>query len=426
MIALVVCIFICVLFLGFPIFMSIALSTFVPVMVSDIATAPQILRATVSGVNSTVSLAIPLFMLSGVIMSRGKISEKLFDVFTLLVGRIPGGLPIAVVLTGVFYGAICGSGVAATAAIGAMAVPTLLAIGYEKNFVAALIASAGCIGVIIPPSIPMMTFALVTNCSVGNLFTAGFIPGVICAVAMIIYIELYCRTSGENKELIKKKYNELRSRGVYNVLKDSFWALLSPVIVLGGIYAGIVTPTEAAVISVFYSLFVCLLIYRSIKIKDILAIIRESIQSFAPLGLLLGFAIAFGRVLSLLQVPDTLANFLVTTFNGKGLFLLMLVIFLLIIGMFMDVGPAIIIFAPILLPVMQLMGVDVIQFGIISVVALAIGLFTPPYGLNIFVAAPLCNTSVADLAKYAFKFAITFILALLIITYVPWVSLALL
>lgn len=385
-----------------------------------------VVRAMLKGVDTTSILAIPLFMLSGAIMATGGLSQKLFDVFAVFIGKVRGGMPCAVVVTCLFYGAISGSGPATCAAVGAMCIPLLIKLGYDKVFAAALVATAGGLGVIIPPSIPFISFGLVTDTSVGDLFTAGILPGCLIALCLIIYTVVYCRTKGEDREKVEANYNKLRERGYLKVVKDGFWALLTPVIILGGIYSGIVTPTEAACLSVFYAIFVCLFIYKSVRWNELLGFFRQGVQSYAPLGMALALAQAFTKVLVLVGAPQALAGFLSDTFSSKVIFLFVLNLVLFFMGMVLDVGPAIMILAPMLLPFTTAIGIDPVHLGIIMTVNLAAGFVTPPFGMNLFVAAPMIDSDAMTVGRKALPLIGTYCIALLLITYIPAISLCLL
>lgn len=415
------------LVLGIPIAVALGFATILPYLAnpSFAANVQYVIRNIVNALDSTPILAIPLFILSGNVMTKGKISDKLFNFFAYFIGDLPAGIPITAIVTCLFYGAISGSGVATTAAVGGMAIPFLTALGYDKVYSAALVATAGALGVIIPPSIPMVTYGVVTGVSIGSLFIAGIIPGIVIGLSMAVYAYIYARLHGEDREKISLRVQSLREKGFIRVLRESCWALLSPVIILGGIYSGVVTPTEAAVVSVFYALLACLFIYRSLTIKELGEILTRTVKSYAPIVVLLSLAIVFGRVLSLLQAPVALRDFILNNFAGnKFVFLLVLNVILLILGMFMDVGPAIAILAPMLLPSAVALGVDPIHLGIIMVINLAIGMATPPFGVDLFVAAPLIKEQVMKVGIKAIPFIVAFIVALFIITYVPQLSLA--
>ncbi len=389
------------------------------------ANAAFLLRQVVGAVDSTPLLAVPMFVLSGIIMARGGVSEKLFNVFSYFVGKKTGGLPCAVVITCLFYGAISGSAPATTAAVGAMTIPILVGLGYDLTFCAALLAIAGGLGIIIPPSIPFIIYSMTSNESVGAMFMGGILPGILIGACLMVYCWWYCKTHGEDKEKINASVDALRARGLWNVFKDSVWALMSPIIILGGIYSGIVTPTEAAVVSVVYALIICLFVYKSLKPGEIIGVLREAVSTYAPLLLILGTATAFGRVLTLLQAPQEIATAMTSIFNNKIVLLLVINVFLLFVGMIIDTTPAILILTPILLPVMQSYGMHPVHFGIMMVVNLAIGFVTPPVGINLYVASSMTKLPVMTIAKKATPFMAAFIVALLFITFIPGISLLL-
>ncbi|MBF4695790.1 TRAP transporter large permease [Fusibacter ferrireducens] len=428
MILIIFLVFIASLVFSIPIAIAIGLAAILPSLFDPgfAADVQFVIRGMVSGSDSTPMLAIPLFILSGSLMARGGISKRLFDVFAFIVGKRTAGMPIAVIITSLFYGAISGSGIATTAAVGGMTIPILVSLGYDKVFSAALVATSGSLGVIIPPSIPFIMYGLTTGTSVGALFTAGIVPGLLIAFSLMVYAYIYCKINGEDREKIDENLKELRAKGFFGVMKDSFWALLAPVIILGGIYSGVVTPTEAACVSVFYALIVCLFIYKTIQFRDVPKIFKETVNSYGPLIFLIALATVFGRVLTLLRAPMMIGDFLTGTFSSSITLLLAINVVFFILGMFLDVGPAIVILAPILLPAVMAVGIDPVHFGIIMTANLAIGMVTPPFGVNLFVASPLVDTPVMDLGKKAIPFIISFAIALMIITFVPALSLMLL
>lgn len=291
------------LVLTVPIGVMLLVVSLIPNMISPDFTAsvPFVLRNVVGGLNSTPLLAIPLFILGGLIMAQSGIAEKLFDIFAYLIGDKTGGMPCASIITCLFYGAISGSAPATTASVGTMTIPILDDLGYDHEFNASTVAVAGGLGVIIPPSIPFIVYSMASGASVGDMFLAGIIPGFLIALCLMVYAIFYCKTKGENKERIHERVSQLRKKGFWGVLKGSFWALLSPVIILGGIYGGIVTPTEAALVGIFYASLVGLFVYRTLKFKDLLPLCAETVKTTAPMLLVLGTAAAFSRILSLMQ-----------------------------------------------------------------------------------------------------------------------------
>ena len=424
---LVFLVFLIAIALSIPIGTSMVLGSISPILLMQKGgSIAQVLNNTFSGANSTPILAVPLFILGGVIMAEGGISKKLFNFFAYFVGRFPGGIPCAVIITCLFYGAISGSGPATTAAVGSMCIPFMVSLGYDKKWSAGLVAVAGGLGVIIPPSIPFVLYSLATGVSTGDLFLGGVLPGILIGVFMMAYAVFYCLKNGEDKALIKERMSELKSRGLWPLFKESFWALLCPIVVLGGIYAGFVTPTEAAVISVVYALIVSLFIYKSITVKQLLPMFCSAVKTYGGLAFVLAFATAFGRVLSLTKATSAVTSFITTNFHSGWTVLTVLVIIFLLLGMVMDTGPAIIILAPVLLPAVQELGVNPVHFGVILVCCLSIGLATPPFGLDLFVSGNLAEEPPMSVAKKAVPFIIAFLLALLLITYIPWFSTALL
>lgn len=420
---LVFVVFLIAIAVSVPIGVSMVLGSAAPILLLEKGgSIVQLLNNTFSGANSTPILAVPLFILGGVIMAKGGISRRLFNFFSYFVGRLPGGLPCAVILTCLFYGAISGSGPATTAAVGSMCIPFLVELGYNRKWSAGLVAVAGGLGVIIPPSIPFVLYSLATGVSTGDLFLGGILPGILIALLLMVYAVVYCVRKGEDRARIKKRMDDLRSRGFLKVFAESFWALLCPIIVLGGIYSGFVTPTEAATISVFYALIVSLFIYKSITVKEIVPFLREAIKTYGGLAFVLAFATAFGRVLSLTKATKIVETFILGNFSSPVAVLTVLVVIFLLLGMVMDTGPAIIILSPVLLPVVQELGIDAVHFGVILVCCLSIGLATPPFGLDLFVAGNLSEEQPMAVAKKALPFIIAFLIALLLITYIPTIS----
>lgn len=420
---LVFIVFLVAIAISIPIGVSMIVGSLAPIFLMDKGgSIAQLLNNTFSGANSTPILAVPLFILGGVIMAEGGISKKLFNFFSYFVGNIPGGIPCAVILTCLFYGAISGSGPATTAAVGSMCIPFLVGLGYDRQWSAGLVAVAGGLGVIIPPSIPFVLYSLATGVSTGNLFLAGIIPGILIGLFMMVYAVFYCVRKGEDKQLIRAKMDELRGQGLGHLFLDSLPALLCPIIILGGIYTGWFTPTEAACISVFYAILVSLFVYKSIKIKDLIPFLCSSVKTYGGLAFVLAFATAFGRVLSLTRATKIVEDFIVGNFSSAFAVMTVLVIIFLILGMVMDTGPAIIILAPVLLPAVQALGVNEVHFGVVLVCCLSIGLATPPFGLDLFVAGNLAEEPPMSVAKKAIPFMVAFLIALFLITYVAPIS----
>lgn len=424
---LMLAVFLICIFLTVPIGVSMVLGAAAPIAaMGQGGSMEQVINNTFSGANSTPILAIPLFILAGILMAEGGISGRLFNFFAYFVGRFRGGLPCAAIITCLFYGAISGSGPATTAAVGSMVIPFLTGLGYDKKWCAGLVSVAGGLGVIIPPSIPFVLYALATGVSTGELFIGGVIPGVLIAVFLMAYAVVYCSRRGEDRGRIDAKLEELYKKGFAALLRESFWALLCPVIVLGGIYSGRFTPTEAATVSVLYALVVSLFIYRSVSLRDIPGLLVSAVRTYAPLAFVLAFATAFGRVLSLIRATKAVESFILGGFGSGAAVLSALVLLFLLLGMVMDTGPAIVILAPVFLPAVRALGVGEVHFGVVLVCCLSIGLATPPFGLDLFVAAKLSDEQPMAVAKSALGFVTAFLAALLLITYIPGLSTALL
>ncbi|MDR2528609.1 MAG: TRAP transporter large permease [Synergistaceae bacterium] len=427
MIVKVFVVFALLLALCVPVSVTLGITSLLPKLLNPSfpANAQFLVRQIVGGVDSTPILALPLFVLSGIIMARGEISAKLFNMFAFLIGRRKGALPCVVVLTCLFYGAISGSAPATTAAVGAMTIPLLIELGYDKVFVTSLVAVSGGLGVIIPPSIPFILYGLAASESVGKLFIAGVIPGALIGACLMIYAWRHCKVHGEDEEKLDAYLAKLRSKGFFGLLRESLGALMTPIIILGGIYGGVVTPTEAACVSVFYALAICCFLDRTLSFRDVVGIFREAVNTYGPILFILGTATACGRVLAMLQAPQTVAAGIMSVVSGKIAVLLVVNGFLLIVGMLMDTGPAILILTPILLPLMKSVGVNPVHFGVIMVVNLAIGFVTPPVGINLYVASSMTKIPVLTIARGALPFIAAFFAALMLITFIPAMSLLL-
>ncbi|NMW84385.1 TRAP transporter large permease [Peptoniphilus sp. AGMB00490] len=427
-IASIFILFLALIVAGIPIGMILATLGILPNLIDPWFSAdPQyIIRAMIGGVNSFPVLAVPMFILSGNLMAKGKISEKLFNFFSYFIANKTAGLPIATIVTCLFYGAISGSGPATTAAVGAMAIPVLTNLGYDIVFSTALVAVAGGLGVIIPPSIPFIFYGQSAGVSVADIFVAGVVPGLLIGLCLMIYSWYYCKKNGEDKEKLQAYEKEVKKDGFKKLFLNSFWALLSPIIILGSIYTGVASPTEAAVISVFYSLIVSVLIYKTIKLKDFIEILKESVGTYSTILFIIAAATGFARVLTFMKAPEIIAGFITNAVSSKIAVLLVINLVLLFVGMIMDTTPAILVLTPILLPIAVSYGINPIHFGVMLVVNLAIGFVTPPLGINLFVASSLTGVKVESIVKKAIPFIIAFLIALLLITFIPKISLILL
>ncbi len=361
--------------------------------------------------------AIPFFILAGNLMDVGGISRRLVDFAKSIVGGVQGGLPCTCIVTCMIFAAISGSSVATTFAIGAIMIPALVKHGYPVAFAAALQATAAELGVIIPPSIPMILFGVTTQTSIPELFMAGFGPGLMIGGALIATVLVWCRLKGWGKQDGDGRLP------VRVALRQAGWALFMPVVVLGGIYGGVTTPTEASVIAVAYAILVGMFIHRELGWRDLYGIMRKSVISSAVIMFIIACAGLFSWLLNRQGVPDLAAAWLVETFDGPGWFLLGVNLFLFVVGMFVETSASIIVLAPILQEAAERFGVDGVHFGTVMVVNLALGMITPPFGVNLFAAAQVAGTSIDQMMKYLPVFIGVIFLCLMVITYVPAVSL---
>ena len=362
-------------------------------------------------------MAIPIFILAGALMEGGGLSPRLIGFADSLVGHLRGGLAIVTVLACAFFGAISGSSAATVATIGAIMVPSMLKMGYEKGFCFALIAASGCLGVLIPPSIPMVTFGCATHTSLATMFLGGFGPGILCSLLLIISALIICRKNGwqGNGRRFSFKY-------VGEAFVDAIWALLVPVIILGGIYGGFFTPTESAAVAVVYALIVGKFVYKELTLKKLMAALSSSAVTTSTIMVIVGTATVMARMLTLLNIPTTLANTIANITGSRIVLLLIMNVFLLFVGMVMDSTPAILILAPILLPIAKAYGIDAINFGLMMVLNISIGFLTPPVGLNLFVACSLGDIEFPVLCRKLVPFIFAMILSLLLVTYIPAIS----
>ncbi|MGA8513271.1 MAG: TRAP transporter large permease [Burkholderiaceae bacterium] len=361
--------------------------------------------------------AIPFFILAGNIMETGGISRRLVEFAKSIVGGVQGGLPMTCVLTCMIFAAVSGSSVATTFAIGAILIPALIKHGYPTPFAAALQATSAELGVIIPPSIPMILYGVSAEVSIGEMFIAGFGPGLFIGIALMLFVHIYCRIKGWGK-------NDGDGRLSFGKAAwQASWALMMPVIILGGIYGGIFTPTEASAVSVFYALIVGMLIYREISIKNLYTILRKSVISSAVIMFIIANAGLFAFLITRAGVPDAIGLWLKDVLKSPAYFLLGVNVALFVIGMFIETSAAIIVLAPILAPVAIYFGIDPIHFGLVMVVNLALGMITPPFGVNLFAACTVARISLDRIIPYLLPFVLVILGCLMVVTYVPELSL---
>ncbi len=362
-------------------------------------------------------VAVPFFILAGNLMEAGGISERMVEFAKSLVGGMQGGLAISCVLTCMIFAAVAGSSVATTFAVGAILIPAMLRHGYPRPFAASLQATSAELGVIIPPSVPMILFAVSTDTSVGELFIAGVGPGILIAGALMLYVWLYAKRHGYGKRDGEGKLP------VWVAFKRAWWALLMPVIILGGIYGGIFTPTEASAVAVVYALFVGIFVYRRLDLKTLSHTFHRSVISTSVIMFIIANAGVFGFLLNRAGIPQALGDWLSMLFADQFTFLLGMNVALFLVGMFIETSASIVVLAPLLLPVAMHFGVDPAHFGVIMVVNLALGMVTPPFGVNLFAACTVAQISIERLVRTLVPFVLVTFGCLMVITYVPQISL---
>ena len=407
--------------MSIPIGITLGLATGIAMwLTSDI---PWIMLAqkSVTGLDSFPLLAIPFFILAGSLMCNGGISRRLVNLAESLVGFITGGLAMVTVLACMFFAAISGSGPATVSAIGSFMVPSMKERKYDASFAAAITAAAGTIGVIIPPSIPFVIYCVVAQCSIGDMFIAGIVPGLIIGFALMAVC--YCTAR-------KRHYISVSERPTFanvgKAFKEAVWALIVPIIILGGIYGGIFTPTEAAVVAVVYSVLIGKFVYKELDGKTLYECLRSSGLINGATEFMIGLSMAFASYLAMAQIPSHIASWMSQLAGTPFMLLMVINIFLLIIGCFVDNIAAVIILTPILLPVVRTIGIDPIHFGLIITVNLACGFISPPYGINLFVASAISGESIENISKAIIPSFLAMVGCLMLFTYFPIITMGLL
>ncbi|SFU30148.1 TRAP transporter large permease [Halomonas korlensis] len=365
------------------------------------------------GINSFALVAVPMFILAGDLMAQGKVSEKLVDFADSLFGFLKGGLSIVSVLAGMFFAAISGSGAATTAAVGSSLVPELRKKGYDPASAASLIAASGTIGVVIPPSVPMIIYAVIAQQSVSQLFLSGFLPGLAMGVglATISIVQAYRRNYPRG--------TAFSPATIWRTLKSASWGLMTPVIILGGIFSGVFTPSEAAVVAVNYALLVSLFVYRDLTLPDVYRILIRSAVTTSVIMLVIATSAVLSWTLSSWQVPGAIASAVLSFSTDPYVIMLLVVGVILLTGVFIETASALIILTPVLLPLVSRIGIDPIHFGLIIVVGLAIGMITPPVAINLYVASSVTRLPLERITRAIIPYLLGLIVVLLLVVYVP-------
>jgi len=404
------------LFLGIPMWM-IFMVMAIAAMTWQGVSMDVVVQGLTGTINNLVLLSVPGFIFAGSVMGRGGMATRLINWISSFLGPVPGGMALTTVSAAELFGAISGSSAATVAALGNVLYGGLRRLGYDERFSLGLITSSGAIAIIIPPSITMILFSVMTNASVGKLFLAGFIPGVIVGICAAVYCVGYA---------LRHRITEGRQWRVAEMIRTSrevFWTLGAPIIIFGGIYGGFATPTEAAMLVSVYAVLVSVFVYRELTWREVWAITRETAQLSAKLFIIVAAAGVFSWVLAAENVPQTMVGFIDGLDLQPWMVLLLLNLLLLLVGMFMDPNSAVVLFAPLLWPIAEHAGVDLIHFGIIFTVNLAVGMFSPPFGLNIFVSSSIFKVPSTQVVNGLVPFFVTYLIALAFITYIPRLSL---
>ncbi len=405
------------LLIGAPITIALGVSSMATLLFLEIDLV-YLVQVAYSSVDSFPIMALPAFILAGALMEYSGISRRLVNLAEAIAGPATGGLASATVLACLFFGAISGSGPATTAAVGMLMIPAMIRRNYDKGYASAITASSGGLGVVIPPSIPMVIYGVSGNQSISKLFIAGFLPGLMIAAGLMGVNYILCQKKG-----YVGSADSWSVQKILIALKEGFWSILAPVVILGGIYSGFFTPTEAAVVAIFYTLFVGIVIHKELKWKGGAKSLEACTWLTGRVLLIMFTARAFGRLLVQYRVPEIVANGMLAMTNNVYLIWALVIAFLIFVGMFMETLATIMILTPVLLPVMVKLGVDPIHFGIVFVVCCEIGFETPPLGENLFIASGIGDTSIEDISVKAIPFSIVEISAVFLIAYIPQISL---
>jgi tripartite ATP-independent transporter DctM subunit len=409
--------FLVLVIIGVPIAYSIGASSIVYLLMFNPGFVEMLPQRIWSGTNSFVIMAMPLFVLAGELMNNGGITKRIINSSAYLVRPFRGGLGEVNVVASMIFGGISGSSVADTSALGSVLIPQMMEKGYPKGFSAGVTVASSTMGMIIPPSIPMLMYAMVSGESVGALFLAGLIPGLLIGVLQMGTVYIISKKKGyhpEHKPFDRKHFT--------HTMKDGALAMLMPVIIVLAVSTGVATATESAAVAVLYAIIIGAVVYQEFKLKDLHGLLKKTFLTSSSIMIIVGFSMIFSWILAVEQVPQVVADFFLTMDLGRNWILLILISIILLIGTFIDVAPALLLVVPILLPVMQGLGVDGLQFGAIMITGCAIGLVTPPVGMCLNAATKVCKMEITQIFKAALPFIICNVVVLILVTYVPAVS----
>ncbi|MDI4638659.1 MULTISPECIES: TRAP transporter large permease [Halomonadaceae] len=405
--------------LGVPIAISILLASIIGIEFFSRLPLLLVPQQMFVGIDNFPLMAIPFFILAGNLMAAGGISRRLVDLAKAMVGGVQGGLAMTCVLTCMMFAAVSGSSVATTFAIGSILIPAMVKHDYPRPLAASIQASSAELGVLIPPSIPLILYGVSTDTSIGKLFIAGIGPGLLIGGALLLFLYIFCKIRGYGMRDREDRHD------LPTAFKRAWAAMLMPVVVIGGIYGGVFTPTEASAVAVVYAVIVGGLVYRELNLDELVPILKQSVISTAAVMLIIAAAALFSFLISRSGLPADVASWVTQVFDSPISFLLAVNVMLLIVGMFIETSAAILVLAPIFTPIAVQYGIDPVHFGLIVVVNLALGMFTPPLGVNLFAACAVAKLSIDQLLPWLMRFVLVVLACLIAITYMPWISLGL-